>query len=410
MLKNKRIFTVLASAALALVMGAAALFTPSATVQAQTLAHGGPGGRGMGMMGFRESDTYLAQALNITSDELTAAKDAAWTQIVDQALADGLITEAQATSLKENSYDFHGRGHGLAGWLINEANVDFESALAAELNITADQLSAARETARELQVQAAVDAGEITADEASTMLAHMALRTYIDRETMLANALGITVDDLQTARQNGTSLSDLLTASGKSEADVTAALKIAVETAVAQAVADGKITQAQADAFLADSNAYSPDSFYGGPGRHGMGEGMMGGRGDFGFEMNGVIDRETILANVLGITTDELQTALQSGKTLSDLISASGKSEADVTAAVKAALTSALEQAVTDGKLTQTQADAILANFSLNSFCGFHDMMGPGGMDGMMGPGGRHGRGGDFNDDGTGTNSGGIDG
>jgi hypothetical protein len=279
MIKNRKILMVLTSAVMALAIGAAALFSPSA-VYAQTLANGGPVGELMGGRG--ESDTYLAQALGIPIDQLTAAKDAAWVAIIDQALADGLITDAQATSLKANGYKFHGRGRGLTCWLVNEANLDYEAALAAQLGITSEALTAARALARDLQIQAAVDSGEISAEQADQMRAHLALRTYIDRETMLANALGISVADLETARESGKTTSDLITELGLTEDGVTAALKLAVETALQQAVTDGVITQAQADQFLADTNLYSLDSFSGGPrGRggmgEGMGEGMMGG-------------------------------------------------------------------------------------------------------------------------------------
>lgn len=287
MFKHKKRLTVLSSITLALVVGAAALFSPSA-VYAQAEAHGGPGGRG-GMMGIRGADdAYLAQALGITEEQLDAAKDAAWDKIVDQALADGLITEAQAASLKENSDGF--RGRGLNGWLVNETNVDYEASLAAELGITVDELDAARTNAHALQLQAAVDSGALTAEQAEQMRAHMAVRSYIDRETMLANALGISVEDLQAARAEGKSPSDLITELGLNTEDVTTALKAALSEVINQAVADGKLTQEQADLLLADEHFNNVDSFFGGrrgmdrsgdekmPGERG-GRGMRGMRG-----------------------------------------------------------------------------------------------------------------------------------
>lgn len=276
MIKHKRTFFAFSSIMLALVIGAAALFTPS-TVYAQTLTHGGPGGEGMmGMHGV--DDTYLAQALGITTDALATAKEAAWVKIIDQALADGLITEAQATSLKSDSTGFNGRGHGLGGWLIHEANVDYDTALAEQLGITTAELETARIAAQELRLQDAVDSGDLTTEQADLMRAHMAVRSYIDRETMLANALGISVDELQAARDAGKSTSDLITELGLTTENVTAALKTALETAVNQAVTDGKITQAQADLLMADSRFTNMERMLEGP--HGFGDpndGMMGG-------------------------------------------------------------------------------------------------------------------------------------
>ncbi len=86
--------------------------------------------------------------------------------------------------------------------------------------------------------------------------------------------------------------------------------------------------------------------------------GPSGGRGGFGG------DGTAAIAEKLGMTTDELHTALKAGKTIADLAEDEGVALADLKAAYDAARTSALteriEQAVTDGELTRAQADWML--------------------------------------------------
>ncbi len=69
-------------------------------------------------------------------------------------------------------------------------------------------------------------------------------------------------------------------------------------------------------------------------------------------------------AKVLGMTTDELSTALQSGKTLEQLAQDANVDVQDVKDAIQAAhvteMRSRIQQAVTDGTITQANADWLL--------------------------------------------------
>lgn len=69
-------------------------------------------------------------------------------------------------------------------------------------------------------------------------------------------------------------------------------------------------------------------------------------------------------AKVLGMTTDELSTALQSGQTLEEIATEKGVDIADVQAAIQAVhneeMRAQIEQAVTDGTMTQDKADWLL--------------------------------------------------
>ena len=86
--------------------------------------------------------------------------------------------------------------------------------------------------------------------------------------------------------------------------------------------------------------------------RRGFGFGRGFGRGD---DLAGA-------ATYLGISQSDLQTDLQSGKTLAQIANAtSGKSSSGLIAALVAASKTRLEAAVTAGTLTQAQADQFTA-------------------------------------------------
>ncbi len=95
-------------------------------------------------------------------------------------------------------------------------------------------------------------------------------------------------------------------------------------------------------------------------------------------------------AKALGITADELSSQLQSGKTLDEIASAQGVKLQVVQDAIQTVrnseLTTQIQQAVTDGKMTQDKADWLLEGISK----GYLD--GPGGFG--FGPGRGFGPGG----------------
>src|SRR5207248_3296565 len=69
-----------------------------------------------------------------------------------------------------------------------------------------------------------------------------------------------------------------------------------------------------------------------------------------------------VAAGVLGMSESDLQSALQGGKSISAVASEKNVDVQKVIDAIKAADTKAIDQAVTDGKLTQSQADDMKAN------------------------------------------------
>jgi len=104
-------------------------------------------------------------------------------------------------------------------------------------------------------------------------------------------------------------------------------------------------------------------------------------------------------AKALGMTADELSAQLWGGKTLADIAAAKGVDIATVKAAVEAAqiaeTKTAINQAVTDGTLTQAKADWLIQGLDKGYWGpGAQGDFGFGLGPGMGGPGGHGGRGG----------------
>ena len=131
------------------------------------------------------------------------------------------------------------------------------------------------------------------------------------------------------------------------------ATKAAAIDQVDAALADGKITKAEADELRAriNSGEYPPffgpffgrsHEFHGGPGMHLFG------------------DKLSAAAGYLGLTQDQLRTKLMNGQSLASVAKARGKSVDGLEQAILDAAKKRLDQAVKDGDLTQAEANDML--------------------------------------------------
>ena len=120
--------------------------------------------------------------------------------------------------------------------------------------------------------------------------------------------------------------------------------------ALAPLVEAGTITQAQADAVIAALAEAGPPA--GGHGGHG-GRGEMGGRGGRGLDS---------AAEALGVSADELRTALQGGQTIAQVAESKGVDVQTVIDAMLADLKAHLDEEVAAGEHTQEEADQKLAD------------------------------------------------
>jgi hypothetical protein len=169
------------------------------------------------------------------------------------------------------------RGFGLRGGAI-----DHQALLADELGITVEALEAAQARAREAAIEQAVDEGLITEEQAERMRTRQALQSYLDRHALLAEALDMTPEALQDARADGETVKTLMEAKGLDAETLQDRIEAAFEAALAQAVADGVITQEQADEMsMGGRPGCGPRE--GNPMPRGpQGRGMPRGRGRFG--------------------------------------------------------------------------------------------------------------------------------
>lgn len=149
-------------------------------------------------------------------------------------------------------------------------------------------------------------------------------------------------------------LDQLATALGIDRAALDSAMSSAASSTAAAGVADGTISQERADELVARAQAGSYGSFFGrgGPGgRHG------------GVRVGSLREAITAAAaQALGITADELRTALSDGQSMAELAAANNTTEQAVTDAAVAAARTELAAAVSAGTLTQEQADAYIAH------------------------------------------------
>jgi len=145
-----------------------------------------------------------------------------------------------------------------------------------------------------------------------------------------AKVLGMTADELSSALQSGKTLEDLATAAGVDIQDVRDAISAArvadMRTQIAQAVTDGTMTQDKADWLLEGLDK----GYIDGPN---LGFGLGGRDGRHG-DMPLTDDAIAAAAKVLGMTSDEVSSALSSGKTLQDLATSAGVDFKDVMDAI----------------------------------------------------------------------------
>ncbi len=194
-------------------------------------------------------DEYLADALGISVDELQAAYEETQIAAIEQAVEEGILTEEQADELLDRVNGFHGRfrrGFRFGG-------IDEDALLAEALDISVEALEAARVEASRAKLDAMVEAGALTQEEADLMAAREAVGTYFDQEA------------------------------------VAAIIQEAYESAVTQALEEGAITQEQADRLL-ESPAFPrrlkffEDGFHGRGSRGHHGRGFRGNPGGAFFD------------------------------------------------------------------------------------------------------------------------------
>lgn len=194
----------------------------------------------------------------------------------------------------------------------------------------------------------------------------------------------IAASQLGATQESQAIVADAAQRLGVSEEQLSTALEDATEARVDQAVTDGRLTQEQADELkqrIESGEVPLVGAPLGGPGDHhrgGPGGGMHAGL--------------EAAATYLGLDESALREQLRGGQTLAAVATAQGKTVDGLTQAMQAAIEADLAQAVTDGRLTQEQADARQAELAARLDQVVNEVL-PARPEGGRGPGGHGPRG-----------------
>jgi hypothetical protein len=277
-----------------------------------------------------------------------------------------------------------GSGAALAATSGTSSPNDFLDSVAKHLGISRQKLDDATKAAAIDQVDAQLAAGKITKDQADVLKKRIQsgdvpplgglgggrgpgfgtggpggpgplLKAGIgDSLAAAAKYLGLSESDLRSQLNAGKSLADVAKAQSKDLDGLEQAILTAAKSDLDKAVTDKRLTQSQADDVynrLKDNiddmvNGQLRMHFRGGPGGPGV-------RGPFGADNLGAA------AKYLGLADSALRDKLHSGQSLADVAKAQSKDLDGLEQAILAAQKADLDEAVSDKKLTQSQADDI---------------------------------------------------
>ncbi|HFB52641.1 MAG TPA: hypothetical protein ENJ48_02995 [Anaerolineae bacterium] len=176
----------------------------------------------------------------------------------------------------------------------------------------------------------------------------------------VADLLGMSVDDLTAELKSGKTLEEIVTEQGKTMADVATVIYDTAVEKLNQAVADGKMTQEQADtieqrlAERRDACINDGDCQLHPPKR------SLHDRLNPKAVFNQVMETGLNIADALNMDPRDMLQAFRDGSSLQDLAEQQGVSMDDIAAAITAPMKDRLAQALDDGKMTQEQYDKAL--------------------------------------------------
>lgn len=168
-----------------------------------------------------------------------------------------------------------------------------------------------------------------------------------------AKYLGLSEADLRSKLSDGQSLADLAKAQSKDLEGLKAAILDAAKADLDKAVADKKLTQSQADDIYNGLKSHIDDIV-----NADVKLGHRGGGPGFGF---GFGADTGAAAKYLGLSEAALRQKLRAGQSLADVAKARSKDVQGLEDAIVASQKARLDQAVSDKRLTQSEADDILA-------------------------------------------------
>ncbi|PJF31554.1 MAG: hypothetical protein CUN51_04280 [Candidatus Thermofonsia Clade 1 bacterium] len=187
-----------------------------------------------------------------------------------------------------------------------------------------------------------------------------------DYTSVAAQALGMTPTELRVALAGGANLTAIAAQKGVDITTVQEALRTARLAEVDKALADGLITQAQADqlkALLSGQTVTPPMA----PGLRGR-MGLMIGRANLlaGVSVRNTVKPYIVAAEALGISCVELVKAAQAGQSIAQVATSKGVALQTVVDALSKAYSDALAKDVEEGLVAPVRAQAIQAQIINN--------------------------------------------
>ncbi|MCA9914351.1 MAG: hypothetical protein KC496_13440, partial [Anaerolineae bacterium] len=200
--------------------------------------------------------------------------------------------------------------------------------------------------------------GAVSAQEDSSTARSARMRPGVVQNlvNILMDETGMTAQEIFQQVRDGATLTQVIEANGGSVDNVTQALITQAETRLAEAVAEGRITQAQADEIRANLPTRISDLL------------------NRQFDLNSFGDRlrerlqnglrrdafDTI-SEATGLNFREIRQAVADGATLAQVIESNGGDVAAVSADLIARSTERVNQLLADETITQERADAFLS-------------------------------------------------
>ena len=167
--------------------------------------------------------------------------------------------------------------------------------------------------------------------------------------SVVADLLGLSGSKLRAELQAGKSIADVAAEQGVALETIENALIDQLSTHLAEKVANGDLTQEEADTRLAEASSRISERLT----QPFDGNGPRGRRGQRGQMMS-------TIADLLGLEGEELRAELQAGKSIADVAAEQGIALESIENALIDQLNTKLAEKVANGDLTQEEADAHL--------------------------------------------------
>jgi hypothetical protein len=174
-----------------------------------------------------------------------------------------------------------------------------------------------------------------------------------------ADETGLTPREIAAQVMQGSTLAEVITANGGDVQAVIDAAIAALTDRISQAVAAGSLTQQQADEMLANLSAVIDQALNG---AYRLGEGRGISRDQV--QENGARILVQAAADATGLTPQAVLAELRQGSTLTEVVTANGGSVQAVLDTALQSATDRINQAVASGRMTQAQADELIANLT----------------------------------------------